>query len=95
MPKFHVHSGSLKITIFADDPHEAALESIQWWGEGWGNDGDVHHRRQIAEQIIVTQPGGRRPAERFVTFDLLAHLHRETPTTAWRRVLDGFDPNNN
>ncbi len=95
MPKYHVHSGSLKITVFAEDPHEAALESIQWWGEGWGSDDGAEHRRRLAEQVIVTQPGARRPPERFVTFDLLAYLQRESPVDAWRRVLDGFDPNNN
>lgn len=95
MPKFHVRSGSLKVTILADDPHEAALESLQWWGEGWGDDGDVPHRRRLDEQILVTEPGRRRPPERFITFNLLAALHHESPDYAWQRLLDGFDPNNN
>ncbi|MBW3597838.1 MAG: hypothetical protein KY475_11255 [Planctomycetes bacterium] len=95
MPRYHVRCGSLKVTILAADAQEAALESLGWWSEGWGDDGDAHHRRYLAEQMLVTEPGTRRPTERFITFDLLASLHGESPTTAWRRVLECFDPTSN
>jgi hypothetical protein len=96
MPKFHVRSGSLQITIIAEDGHEAAVESLQWWGEGnWGNDGEAGHRRHLGEQIVVEQLGGQRLTERFITFHLLARLNGETPDAAWRRVLANFDPDRN
>ena len=95
MPRFHVRCGSLKVTILADDAQDAALESLQWWGEGWGDDGDAHHRRCLAEQVLVSESGRRCPAERFVTFELLASLHRQSPDDAWRRLLDDFHPQNN
>jgi hypothetical protein len=98
MPKYQVFSGKLSVTILADDPHAAAVESLQWWGgdvESYGNDGAMAHSRHLEEQVFVRQVGSRRPAERFITFHLLASLNRETPNKAWRRLLSHFNPNHN
>jgi hypothetical protein len=96
MPKFQVCSGSVKVTILADDPQGAAVELLQSRGAAtWEDGGEPHRRRGLGEQIIVAEPGARQPPERFVTFDLLAYLNRQTPRAAWRQVLGNFDPNKN
>jgi hypothetical protein len=96
MPKFQVCSGSVKVTILANDPRDAAVELLQSQGAAtWEDGGDSHRRRGLGEQILVAEPGARQPPERFITFDLLAYLNGQTPRAAWRKVLADFDPNNN
>jgi hypothetical protein len=96
MPKFQVFSGSVKLTILADDPQAAAVELLQTQRvNDCGIDGAASGQREIGEQIIVRERGERRAPERFITLHLLAHMNRQTPDAVWRQMLASFDPNNN
>jgi hypothetical protein len=95
MPRFQVFSGTVNVTILAEDPHSAAVELLQSRRVENRRWDDASNDRGVGEQIIVVPRGERRPPERFITLHLLAHLNRQTPASARRRKLASFDPNNN
>src|SRR5687768_11775939 len=87
MNSYFVQSGPLTITIVAPTAHAAAIEAVQWWGEGPASSGASDHRRCLAEQIDVRRGRKSRLARRFPTFNLLAVAQGESPAQAWERLL--------
>ena len=87
MKNYVVLSGPLNITIVAPTAYEAALEAVQWWGEGHLPAAEADHRQNLAELIEVRadQPGSR--LKRFPTFNLLALSRGESAGAAWERLL--------
>ena len=87
MKSFFVQSGPLSITIVAPTAHAAAIEAVQWWGEGPAGSCASDHRRNLDEQIEVRRGRRSRLARRFPTFNLLAEAQGESPAQAWERLL--------
>lgn len=85
MKSYFVQSGPLKITIVAPSAYAAAIEAVQWWGEGPAGASD--HRRNLDEQIEVRRGRHGHIARRFPTFNLLAEAHGECAELAWQRLL--------
>ena len=86
MKSYFVQSGPLTITIVAPSAHAAAIEAVQWWGEGPARSAS-DHRRSLDEQIEVRRGRKSRLARRFPTFNLLAEAQGESPAQAWERLL--------
>jgi hypothetical protein len=87
MKSYFVQSGPLKITIVAPSAYDAAIEAVQWWGEGQSPDAGADHRRNLEEQVEVRPGRHSRQAKRFATFNLLARAEGEIPSQAWERLL--------
>lgn len=87
MIKYFVQSGPLKVIVVAEDAHDAALESVAWWGTRSGRKCEAAHRRDLAEEVWVSRSGFNHGGERFPTFDLLARLNRQVPDEAWQQLL--------
>jgi hypothetical protein len=94
MPKFQVWSGTVKVTILAEDPHSAAVELLQSRNVT-DCEYDPSANRDVGEEVIIIPRGERRPPERFITLHLLAQLNRQTSHAAWLRKRASFDPHNN
>lgn len=87
MVKYFVQSGPLKVVVVAEDAHDAALESVSWWGTRNGVRGEAAHRRDLAEDVWVSRSGFNRTGDRFTTFELLARLNNQVPEQAWDQLL--------
>ena len=87
MQNYVVLSGPLNITIVAPTAYDAALEAVQWWGEGHLSAADADHRCNLDEQIEVRAEQRGSRLKRFPTFNLLAVSRGESPAQAWERLL--------
>jgi hypothetical protein len=88
MAKYFVQSGPLKVVVVADDSHDAALESVSWWGTPNGLKNEAAHRRDLAEDVWVSRSGFNRTGERYTTFDLLSRLNNQVPEQAWDQLIE-------
>lgn len=87
MVKYFVQSGPLKVVVIAEDAHDAALESVSWWGTRDRRSGEAAHRRDLAEDVWVSRSGFNRGGDRFTTFELLARLNNQVSEHAWDQLL--------
>ena len=87
MIKYFVQSGPLKVVVLAEDAHDAALESVAWWGTRRGEPREAAHRRDLAEDVWVSRHGFHQGGERFTTFNLLARINQQNPEQAWDNLL--------
>ena len=87
MIKYFVQSGPLKVVVVAEDAHDAAMESVSWWGTRRGVKAERAHRRDLAEDVWVSESGFNRTGERFTTFDLLARLNNQASDDAWDQLM--------
>jgi hypothetical protein len=85
MTEYVVQSGTLKIVLLAETALDAAIEAVQRWGRGTQVDLD-DHRQGFEERIVVQQGRGR--SRHYPTFHVLAYARGESPTSAWRRLLE-------
>ena len=87
MKEFFVQSGPLKITVIAEDAHEAAIEALQWWGADREAADLTDHRMDLDAQIEVRPMRSLGHGRRFATFPMLARARGEAAATAWERLL--------
>ena len=87
MLKYHVESGPLKITLFAESAYEAALEAVAWWGDRCDANGEPQHRNSLADEVRVSRDRQSGEAKRFVTLRLLAQSRGESLRKAWEQLL--------
>lgn len=94
MVKYFVQSGPLKVVVVAEDAHDAALESVSWWGTRSGTRSEAAHRRDLAEDVWVSRSGFNHGGDRFTTFELLARLNHQVPEQAWEQLIQRACSNN-
>ncbi len=87
MKEFFVQSGPLKITVVAEDAHEAAIEALSWWGIEREMNARMRKQAELESQIVVRPLNGLRPGKRFSTFTMLARASGEAAVNAWERLL--------
>ena len=87
MKEFFVQSGPLKITVVAEDAHDAAIEALQWWGVSADDNLPQNHRFNLEEQIFVRPMQVLSHGRRFATFPMLARARGEAAANAWEKLL--------
>lgn len=87
MKEFFVQSGPLKITVVAEDAHDAAIEALSWWGVEREMNARLNKQAELDSQIVVRPTNALRPGKRFSTFSMLARASGEAAVKAWNRLL--------
>jgi len=92
MKEYVVQSGTLKITIVADCPREAALEAIACWQ---GQPQQAPARPGGMQPELMVRRRGHRLKRHFSAVRMLAQLRGQSVSLTWKQLLKQAVASNN
>lgn len=88
MKEYVVQSGTLKITIVADCPREAALEAVACWQDQMQHETSPPARPGGIQPELVVRRRDNRSPRCFSAVRILAQLRGQSLSATWKQLLE-------